>query len=296
MSEPQPEPAADAPLRALVQASVSSVVLGALFYLVLGYALQLESLKTLPYVEWVRIGLAVFAALFSFVINFRDFRERVRARARTARVDEALKKTAGEGDAGAVVSVSASDVATQVGSNAEDQELAQLIEQRRQRLLVDQKTLTPELTYLVNHWHPLPRDVKRGLNRFYVTYLVAYNRGLLSGEDPVSGLQLAKWLVLSERWPQLGRALAVWPKRMKGLEEEAAGLGDGIDTYKTSLASLAPLSVDDANLRTFLQSEPPLAPVLERLVEYGTVQPVQKTGQTEPMAQTPRTSTAAETK
>jgi hypothetical protein len=247
-------------------------------YAIAGAVLDLEALTGTPYQEWLRNGLAVVSAIAAFVVNFRDARARATARALTTQVDEELKKKAREGDAGSVAAVSTADVAAQVtASSLEDRELAQLIEQRKQRLLVDKKTLSAELRYLVEHWHPLPRDVKRGLNRFYMTYLVAYNRGLLKAG--VTGMQLAKWLVLSERWPQLGRALAAWPQRMQDLEAHAHTPGDAVsDRFPDLIRALAPLYADDHALRSFVGSNPKLAAVLPSLVQFGAVQGAPTTG------------------
>ena len=278
MAEPQPESSVLLQARDLLIAFVGAVFGGGIVYAVSGSILDLESLKGTPYQEWLRTGLATVAGIAAFIFNYRDIRTRAMARALTAKVDEQLKKEAGEGDAGSVAAVSTADVAAHVtASSLEDKELAQLIEQRKQRLLVDKKTLSAELRYLVEHWHPLPRDIKRGLNRFYMTYLVAYNRGLLKAG--VTGMHLAKWLVLSERWPQLGRALATWPGRMKELEANAHSPGVARpDPFPDLMRAIAPLYANDSGLRSFLGSEPKLWPVLPSLVQFGAVQGVPTTG------------------
>jgi hypothetical protein len=209
-------------------------------------------------------------------------------------VDEALSTLTADGAPGAVVSVSTEDVAAAVNqSKISNTRLTRLIEQRRQKLLLDKKTLRPELDYLIDNWHPLPRDVKRGLNRFFLSYLVAYNRDLLTTEPIVTGHQLAKWLVLTDTWPQLGRSLTGTPQEIEALERHAAMEPSGLerDGFKDRLHTLAPLYVDDSDLRRFIASEPRLAAVLPRLVYYGAAQPVQPTAQ--PVAQTASPSVTA---
>jgi hypothetical protein len=240
---------------------------------------QSESLQGLSYGGATPAALAIAAGLSMFGYGYHDLSEKARARGFTARVDEELKKSAGEGGSDSVAAVSVSDVAAKVTENpAEAKKAEEYVEQRKQRLLVDKKTLSAELAYLVDNWQPLPRDVKRGVNRFCVTYLVAYNRGLLKDPPVVSGFQLAKWLALSERWPQLGRALAMSPDEIGKLEEHAA-LRDALkgDPFRGRVAALAPQHADDEELRRFIAKEPQLSLVLPRLVQYGMAQPASET-------------------
>jgi hypothetical protein len=281
MPEPQPSPGrAGVPRQDLLSAVVSSFLAAGAVYVASGFLLQVEALAGVPYQTAIRIGLAVVAALMTVTVLYGDLRDKARARAATAQVDEELKNRAQGQDAGTVAGVSTSDVAATVSGNpVKDTHLERLVEQRKQQLLLDKNTLRPELSYLVDNWQPLPRDVKRGLNRFYLSYLIAYNRGLLTTEPIVSGNQLAKWLVLSERWPQLGRALATWPQRIEVLERDAGmrpAPGER-DPFKGMLGTLAPLYLDDEELRRFITSEPQLSAVLPRLVHYGAAQAVQQT-------------------
>lgn len=266
------------PLADVVRSVVGAVVAGGLVYLVASSVSQIESLSVLRDLPWLPIVAAIVAAAFAFVVSFRDVLARTRARRAATRVDEALKSLTD--DSGTVASVSTEQVAKTVSAQIPSDQLTRLVEQRKQQLLLNNQLLRPALDYMLANWQPLPRDIKRAMNRFYVSLLIAYNRGLLKDPPVVSGHQLAKWLILSERWPQLGRALAVWPKQIKALEENSTtGVGES-DRYDATLAAIAPLYLDDAALRAFLRSQPRLAPVLQRLVEYGAAQPVGETAET----------------
>ena len=295
MPDQQPEPPVRVPIGSLFGATVSALVGGGIAYVVVGGVLQAETFKSLPFAQWIQAGLAIVVGVTTLAVGYRDLRNKARiraaARAATVRVDEALKDLTDESGPGMVASVSKEDVAASVGdARIEADHLTRLVEQRKQQMLVHKKTLQPDLVYLIDNWHPLPRNVKRGLNRFYVSLLIAYNRGLLTetpavppapAVPPVSGRQLAKWLVLSERGPQLGRALVVWPDRIGDLERDAPlrPPKDSLDSFKAILGTLTPLYVEDGGLREFLASWPPLTPVLERLIYYGAAQPVQPTAQ-----------------
>ena len=295
MADPLPDDSARVALRDLLRLAVSSAVGAVIFYLVLGGVLDASSLQGLRYGGAIQIVVAVGAGIAAFGFWYHDLSAKARDRALTARVDEELKKSAGDGGGDSVAAVSTSDVAAKVtGDAAAAQEVKEFVEQRKQRLLVDKKTLSAELAYLVDNWQPLPRDVKRAVNRFCVTYLVAYNRGLLKDPPVVSGLQLAKWLALSERWPQLGRALATSPQAIEDLEK-CAGTQNGPqdDRFSGVVAALAPLHASDRELRKFIADAPQLSEVLPRLVQYGMAQPAPESAvtvqQTAPLPQTTET-------
>jgi hypothetical protein len=288
MADPRPDDSARVALRDLLRIALSSAVGAGIFYLMLGGILDSASLQGVRYGGATQIAIALAAGIAAFAYGYHDLSEKARARALTARIDEELKKSAGDGGGDSVAAVSTSDVAAKVtGTAAAAQEVKEFVEQRKQRLLVDKKTLSAELAYLVDNWQPLPRDVKRAVNRFCVTYLVAYNRGLLKDPPVVSGLQLAKWLALSERWPQLGRALATSPEAIEDLEKYA---GTNDDLFPGVVAGWAPLHASDRELRKFIADAPQLSEVLPRLVQYGMVQPAPGTGvavqQTAPQPQT----------
>lgn len=281
MPDKPPDASARVVFRDLWRTAVGAAVAAGIFYLVMGGVFQSESLQGLSYGGATQAVLALVAGLSAFWYGYQDLSEKARARAFTARIDEELKKSAGDGGGESVAAVSVSDVAAKVTKDAaEAKEAEAYVEQRKQRLLVDKNTLSAELAYLVDNWQPLPRDVKRGVNRFCVTYLVAYNRGLLKDPPVVSGFQLAKWLALSERWPQLGRALAVSPDAIEDLEHFARPPNGDEKLFARVVATLAPQHAADHDLWAFIAKEPQLSAVLPRLVQYGMAQPASETAVT----------------
>jgi hypothetical protein len=143
-----------------------------------------------------------------------------------------------------------------------------LVKQQKDRALIDDEYVDPALIkLLVEYLQPLPRNAKRLMNRFRVNLLVAQSRGLLTTDPKVRSRQIGKWLVMSERWPLLSRALAATPDKMVVLESQTA------DALKASIKSLSPVYAEDGDLHRFLSSSPPLAPVLTRLVNFGADQP-----------------------
>jgi hypothetical protein len=136
-----------------------------------------------------------------------------------------------------------------------------------------------------------PRNAKRLVNRFRINLLIANRRGLLTSEPKITPRQIGKWMVLLERWPQLGRSLSAVPEKMKIMEDDsilgpkakvvkeepsstAAAVQDASeDQFMQTVRSLAEPYVGDEDLRNFIRSDPLLATVLQRLVHYGSNEP-----------------------
>jgi hypothetical protein len=170
--------------------------------------------------------------------------------------------------------------ATLKDAKVSSEQLARIVEQGKQKLLIDEDYFREEVgTLIVDYLQPLPRNVKRLLNRFRVNLLIAHSRGLMSSEPKVTTPQIGKWLVLVERWPQLGRSMSADPERMVLFEEQSTAPApepsdaEATDPFMESVKVLSPFYFGDEDLRTFIHSDPPLAPVLARLVHYGDAPP-----------------------
>jgi KAP family P-loop domain len=111
----------------------------------------------------------------------------------------------------------------------------------------------------------VPRRAKRMINHLRLLLLVAHKRDMIGGSPPLEAVHLGKWVVLLERWPELGRALRADPGVMALIEEAASkdprALEDVLHTIVPEVASTADLAV-------FLQDETKLAGLVERLVYY----------------------------
>jgi hypothetical protein len=117
----------------------------------------------------------------------------------------------------------------------------------------------------------VPRRAKRMVNQLRLLLLVAAKREMLGGVPPLKAAHLGKWVVLWERWPELGRAIRATPSIMTLLEDTAErdphSLGD-------VLGATIPRVVLSADLAKFLSDQTKLGGLVERLVYYQRAQEV----------------------
>jgi hypothetical protein len=219
--------------------------------------------------EYVTLISMAFIFVAGVIVEIRDARKMRAGRRASAQVEEALK---GHAAAQHVAEISTDQVVASLkekagGPSVADDQLKRLVEQRKQELLFDDDYFQKELSLLiVDYLQPLPRNAKRVLNRFRVNLLITYRRGMLVSEPKVTVQQIGKWLVLAERWPQLRRSLAATPDQMKKLEDlSELPPAMGGDVFMKLIKLLSPYYEGDEDLRNFIQSEPKLASVLERL-------------------------------
>ena len=216
-------------------------------------------------------------AINTIVRGVIEARRAAEARRASAHIDEALERFQ-DRTGGNLAGVSLEDVVKSVKENTNTkvgaEQLTRLVEQRKQKRLVDDQWFQAEVSSLiVDYLQPLPRNAKRVLNRFRVNMLIAERRGLFTSEPKVMPRDIGKWLVLGERWPLLRRSLSAVPETMRQLERDsrpvAAPPPGAPDPFMDSIKVLAPFYVGDEDLRTFIRSEPQLAKILPRLVHYG---------------------------
>ena len=228
----------------------------------------------------VQVGGAIILGAFfllGLVLQTLDVWKAAQARRAAQQVAEALDRAR---DTTPVAEISSGAIAASLaGTKVSSDQIARLVEQRKQQLLIDDEYFREELrTLIVAYLQPLPRNAKRFLNRFRVNLLIAHSRGLLSSEPRVGAQQIGKWLILVERWPILSRSLSAAPEWMRFLETQSAqpapvpGPDPKVpppDPFMESINLLAPVYHGDEDLREFVRSAPVLAPVLFRLVHYG---------------------------
>jgi hypothetical protein len=271
---------------------LAAVVVGGGWYYSLGALRRIDALKAsrgITAAQYIGLALFSFGAISGIVEELR----KVRTRRATKQVAEEIDKiTRQAGGAGSVAGVSVATVAAALTTRVSPDHLTRLVEQQKEKLLIDEDYFRNEVgNLIVDYLQPLPRNAKRLLNRFRVNLLIAHRRGLFTSDPRVTTEQIGKWLVLSERWPQLARSLAAAPDAIGQLEAQAArplpptaeppaaASGQGgahrrarkprPDPFTESIKVLAPFYAGDADLRNFIHSKPPLADVLERLAHYG---------------------------
>jgi hypothetical protein len=277
---------------------IAVLVFAVLWYFGFGALTKIAFFAEYPHaIKYLQYGAFVwaFVAVAGGAGNFFEIRSALRARNANAKVADALDRIK---DTTPVAEISTQTVADSLkGTKVDDAQLARLVEQRKQILLIDDDYFREELrTLIVDYLQPLPRNAKRLLNRFRINLLIAHSRGLLTSEPKVSAQQIGKWLVLMERWPQLGRALSTVRQKMKVLEEQSdippekpkiaepaaqpasppssAPQAAPPDPFMQTVKLLAEPYLGDEDLRKFIHSDPSLAIVLPRLVHYGSDRPM----------------------
>jgi hypothetical protein len=276
--------AAVAPLKEFLNLVLGIFTVGilvAIAYFFIGFLHRTESLKSYSrIISVVQYGVLVVFVLFAvvgFLSGVITLRNAVQAKKANEKVAQALNQIKDQSPDKNVVEISTQNLAVSLkDTKVGDEQLVRLVEQGKQQLLIDDEYFREELSSLiVDYLQPLPRNAKRLLNRFRVNLLIAHSRGLLSSPPKVSAQQIGKWLVLMERWPQLGRSLSAAPDKMKILEQQSEirittnSVTSQPDPFMESIKILASPYFGDEDLRTFIKSAPVLSAILSRLVYYG---------------------------
>ena len=111
----------------------------------------------------------------------------------------------------------------------------------------------------------VPRQVKRTVNHLRLLLLVANKRGMFGGSPQLEAVHLGKWIVLLERWPELGHALRANPRIMAPIETAARTDPRALQDL---LHSIVPEVAPSPDLTAFLKDETRLADLVERLIYY----------------------------
>ena len=265
--------------------ALGAVFIAGLLYLILG---GVRWILLLPFdrngtfasvLKWIQLVMALIMLGVGFsesILKFFRVRRAVQASEANQRVAAALNEIRQQRPQQNVSDISAADVAKSLTDAKVNQvQLERLVEQGKQQILIDEYFQKELGSLIVTFLQPLPRNAKRLVNRFKVNLLIAHNRGLLSSEPRVTAQQIGKWLVLMERWPQLGRSLSAAPEKMGMLETEADESvtskpdGSDQDLFMESIKLLSPPYVNDEDLRKFIWSTPRLGQIAERLAHYG---------------------------
>jgi hypothetical protein len=137
-----------------------------------------------------------------------------------------------------------------------------LVAIRFRRALTDDSPLqTQAESEILAFLPPLPRSAKRMLNHLRILLTIAVAKEIFGGSPALEAKHLGKWVVLSERWPELARALSQHPEDMAALEachDEAQ--------LQAALTAIAPDLESSSDLYQFMADETKLGPVIARLV------------------------------
>jgi hypothetical protein len=117
--------------------------------------------------------------------------------------------------------------------------------------------------FVADHPPRLPREGKRMFNHAQLLTEIARARQMFGGDPPLQPEHIAKWIVLRERWPAIGRAVLLAPDLLPELERAAA-----TDHFQTQLDALALKPNDIEELTDLLRDPPQLGALIERLIYF----------------------------
>ena len=117
--------------------------------------------------------------------------------------------------------------------------------------------------YLGGHPARLPRQGKRTFNHAQLLTEIARSRRMFGGTPSLDPEHLAKWVLLRERWPAIGRAVLKDPTILAGLEGAAAagGLPEALAAHHIAVS-------DVGSLNALLDSAPRLGAIIDRLLYF----------------------------
>jgi hypothetical protein len=144
-----------------------------------------------------------------------------------------------------------------------------LASHRVERFLTDDSILREQAESTILEYLPgMPRNAKRLLNHLRLLLVVASERKMLGGTPPLEAAHLGEWVVLLERWPELGWAVRADPSLMQRLEQAATNSANpqSLADLQAIVRPVAPQVAVTADLAAFLADEPTFAPLVERLI------------------------------
>jgi KAP family P-loop domain len=198
------------------------------------------------------VASALLGALVPLLLNFR--------RRRAQRIDDQIKSLSDKAENENVDSlkkaVLGSDAARRGGSGLAGQRFAQFI--------ADDSILRQQAESEVLKFLPkVPRSAKRLVNHLRLLLVVASERKMLGGEPALEPGHLGKWVVLLERWPELGFAIRADHSIVGEMEKMAH---DNPEELTKRIQSVSPTATDLPDTAEFFKSEPALAAVILRLI------------------------------
>jgi hypothetical protein len=108
--------------------------------------------------------------------------------------------------------------------------------------------------YLQRYPPRFPRGAKRMLNHARLLTKIARERGMFGGDPALTAAHLGKWIVISERWPDIAAAIEAG---YRGIKDES-----DISAIQREIAP------EESELKELLDDQPNLAGVLERLIYF----------------------------
>ena len=216
----------------------------------------------------VGLGIGLLSGVLTWVV-IRLHESLIAYRKRKARekIDAAIRKRVADGERdleklGAAVAASSLEP-KDIGLTNE--KFNELVHQRLQLYLTDESLpLLEAMTEFVKYVPPLPRNLKRGLDRLRVLIVIAHGRGMFRGHPTLTGTHLGKWVALRERWPEIAQELSKRPETMEELESVAFDEA----RFSDLVGLFAPNHTSDKDFHRFCQSETRLGQLMNKLVYF----------------------------
>jgi hypothetical protein len=204
---------------------------------------------------WVYVLLAASAMIG---VGATAYRWRIvrRRRQRKERYGETIAQTVSAG-------ASHAEVRAKVEATAEPGEV-ELALMEVEKYFVD---ASPELriveAIILDHPPLLPRAAKRMMNHARLLTGIANARGLFNEGSELTAAHLAKWIVLSERWPSLAHQISRDPGIMTELED-----ANSHGTLQSVLARCGTTIQPIDDIGAVLSEGPQLGPNVKQLIHF----------------------------
>jgi hypothetical protein len=153
---------------------------------------------------------------------------------------------------------------TPTSFEVQDQERAMaLLEEQRATRLIDGRYVWESYNAVAELTRPLPRDVKRLLNRLRFTLKLSNDRNLIKS-GALSTAAIGKWALVSERWPDLQGAISQDPAALARLEKKSKTEAG----FRAEMKNLVPAYANSRDLYKLIQRDPPLGAVAEAVANF----------------------------
>ncbi len=145
--------------------------------------------------------------------------------------------------------------------SGDDEISTALIYQLELRRLADESVLLKRAFEPAReHLPPIPRHLKRFKNRLRLLLFIAHERRMLDRDGERVATLLGKWAVLQEVWPELAQHLTSSPTDFASIENP--------EERVKALKAIAPQYATDRRLAEFLDGQPKLARIIDKLVTF----------------------------
>ncbi|MGP3981249.1 KAP family P-loop NTPase fold protein [Streptomyces sp. KR80] len=124
---------------------------------------------------------------------------------------------------------------------------------RIDRIMLEHPTMQQAQQELLRYLPSNPRAAKRTMTQLRIAVIIAFGRGLISDNSPLTAAHLAKWVALNERWPMVADTLRRTPEQLARWESS------DLDAVITLMDQVAP-GQSASDFHDFLHTAPSLVP------------------------------------